>query len=108
MAICIAPCSLSWLATSHSQRLGAQEAASHLMYFYPRFSILIPLGSPALEWRWGPPQPVGSRQQGVLLLSGSGSTPGLTMASKGCLAHKLPVEAKLHQNEGKTCKKALC
>lgn len=83
MAICIAPCSLSWLATYHSQRLGAQEAASHLMYFYPRFSILIPLGSPALEWTWGPPQPVGSRQQGVLLLSGSGSTPGLTMASKG-------------------------
>lgn len=43
MAICMAPCFLSWMATSHGQKLGAQqEAPSHLRYFYP--VILYPVG----------------------------------------------------------------
>lgn len=84
MAICMAPCFLSWMATGHAQRLGArEEAPSHLRYFCPMILYPHSVGESCPRVEVGPSTARGSRQQGVPLLSGSGSTPGLTTASEG-------------------------
>lgn len=99
MAICIAPCSLSWMATGHSQRLGAQEeAASHLMYFYPRILYPHPVGEscPRVEVGLSTASGEQAARSPVLWLQIHTWADGGKQGT-GCLAHTFPVEANLQE-----------